>query len=74
MHAVLGAADALEYPWSCSSVTSTTTRASGSFQQVRSASAPTDPAWVSHFQARTLSAWRPEMTGTFHYAAPFDSL
>ena len=36
--------------------------------------APTEPAWVSHFQARTLSAWRPEMIGTFHYAAPFDSL
>ena len=74
MHAVLGAADALEH---------TVVLLLGHldyyprFGFVPAGSVgitPTDPAWVSHFQARTLSAWRPEMTGTFHYAAPFDSL
>jgi putative acetyltransferase len=74
MHAVLGAADALDhvvvvllghleyYP---------------RFGFVPADSlgiSPTEPDWASHFQARTLSGWRPEMSGTFRYAAPFDQL
>lgn len=36
--------------------------------------APPDPAWGHHFQVRTLSAYRPDVTGEFRYAAPFDDL
>ena len=33
-----------------------------------------DPNWGDHFQARPLAAYRPEVRGTFHYAAPFERL
>lgn len=32
-----------------------------------------DPGWGSYFQVRLLSAYQ-RLTGTFHYAAPFDEL
>lgn len=35
---------------------------------------PPEPSWGEHFQVRTLSAWRPSMTGTFQYATPFTTL
>ncbi len=74
VHAVLGAADALDvgvvvllghvdyYP---------------RFGFVPAASlgidAP-DPEWGEHFQARTLHAWTPGLRGGFRYAAPFEEL
>lgn len=74
MHAVLGAADALDhavvvllghldyYP-------------RFGFVPARSIGIePTDPGWADHFQARPLGAWSPEVRGTFRYATPFDSL
>lgn len=33
-----------------------------------------DPAWVEHFQVRTLTAYDSSVRGTFRYAAPFDDL
>jgi putative acetyltransferase len=33
---------------------------------------PPVPAWAPHFQARTLTAHRPELRGRFAYAEPFD--
>jgi hypothetical protein len=32
----------------------------------------TVPGWRLHFQARTLSAYAPEVSGTFAYTEPFD--
>jgi putative acetyltransferase len=74
MHAVLGAADALEhsvvvllghldyYP-------------RFGFVPARTLGImPTDPAWGDHFQGRPLSAWSPGVGGVFRYAAPFDAL
>jgi putative acetyltransferase len=74
MHAVLGAADALDYPLVVllghtdyyprfGFVPATTLRIS-----------PPDPTWGEHFQVRTLAMHRPELHGTFRYAAPFDAL
>lgn len=71
MHAVLGAADALDesivvlvghldyYP---------------RFGFVPAADlgvTPDVPEWAPHMQARTLTAYRPEMTGEFRYPVPF---
>lgn len=33
-----------------------------------------DPAWGDHFQARPLTAWTASCGGEFRYAAPFDAL
>jgi putative acetyltransferase len=30
--------------------------------------------WAPHFQARPLTGYRPQLRGTFHYAAPFGEL
>lgn len=74
MHAVLGAADALDvavvvllghtdyYP-------------RFGFQPAAGLGiiAP-DPTWEDHFQARTLTTWTPDLGGEFRYAAPFDAL
>lgn len=74
MHAVLGAADALNhamvvllghidhYP---------------RFGFVAASSlgiSPPDPTWEAHFQARPLAAFRPDLRGAFRYAAPFEAL
>jgi putative acetyltransferase len=74
MHAVLGAADALEYGvvvllghvgyyWRFG------------FVPARSLGIePPDPSWDEHFQARPLHAWRDDLRGTFEYAEPFAAL
>lgn len=33
-----------------------------------------DPEWGDHFQARRLQSWTPAVSGTFRYAAPFETL
>ena len=74
MHAVLGAADALDY---------TVVVLLGhldyyprfGFVPARSIGIePSEPSWGDHFQAHALSSWSAEVRGTFHYAAPFDAL
>ncbi|WNZ60857.1 N-acetyltransferase [Myxococcus sp. MxC21-1] len=74
MHAVLGAADALDfdvvvllghldyYP-------------RFGFVAARTINiAPPDPGWGDHFQARPLGRWTPGIGGQFRYAAPFERL
>jgi putative acetyltransferase len=34
---------------------------------------PPEASWGEHFQVRTLTAWRPSLTGTFRYATPFST-
>ncbi|HUG84524.1 MAG TPA: N-acetyltransferase [Euzebya sp.] len=74
MHAVLGAADALDvavvvllghagyYP------------RFGFVPAVELGIVAPDPAWGAHLQARPLAAWHADMGGPFRYAAPFDEL
>jgi putative acetyltransferase len=33
---------------------------------------PPRPEWRAHFQVRTLTAWQPQLCGTFTYPEPFD--
>jgi putative acetyltransferase len=74
MHAVLGAADAMGEPVV---VLLGEPKLYSRFGFVPAGvlgiEAP-DPAWGDYFQARTLSAWRPEYAGKFRYATPFDRL
>jgi putative acetyltransferase len=35
---------------------------------------PPDPAWVDHFQVRTLTTYEPALQGAFTYAEPFNRL
>ncbi len=74
MHAVLGAADALDegvvvllghpdyYP------------RFGFRPAAELGIDPEVPEWAPHFQARPLTAYRPQLRGTFRYAAPFGEL
>jgi len=74
MHAVLGAADALDeqvvvllghtdyYP------------RFGFRPAVELGILPPVPEWGAHFQARPLTAYRPTTRGSFTYAAPFQEL
>ncbi|MEV5410889.1 N-acetyltransferase [Thermopolyspora sp. NPDC052614] len=74
MHAVLGAADALDeavvvllghpdyYP------------RFGFRPAAEYGITPRVPDWAPHFQARTLSSYDPAMRGPFSYAKPFDDL
>ncbi|MGQ4596961.1 GNAT family N-acetyltransferase [Nocardia sp. R6R-6] len=74
MHAALGAADALD---------ETLVGLLGSLEfyprfgfvpAARIGITPDDPAWVSHFQVRSLSAYDTHIVGEFHYADPFYDL
>lgn len=71
VHAVLGAADALDEPL----VVLLGDPAYYSRFGFRPASevgiAAPEPAWGDLFQVRTLAAYDPALTGTFTYAAPF---
>ncbi len=74
MHAVLGAADALDEPL--------VALLGHTEYYPRFGFRPADQlgvmspvaAWGSHFQVRTLTAYQPDLRGTFHYAQPFDAL
>ncbi|NED96127.1 N-acetyltransferase [Phytoactinopolyspora alkaliphila] len=74
MHAVLGAADALDEP------VVMLLGHTGYYPRFgfRPASeygiVPPVPEWGAHFQVRTLSAYEPTMRGEFQYAAPFNDL
>lgn len=74
VHAALGAADALGFPF----VALLGSPAYyGRFGFVCSAElgieAP-DPAWGAHFQVRSLGSFDPAARGRFAYAAPFDAV
>jgi len=74
MHAVLGAADALGIP---AVVLLGDPRYYARFGFVLGDTygiSPTVPAWAPAFQVRTLSAYTPDLRGTFHYAPAFERL
>lgn len=74
MHAVLGAADALDEP------VVVLLGHTGYYPRFGFVPASTlgieapDPQWGDHFQARPLSTYDPSIRGPFHYAQPFDEL
>ena len=74
MHAVLGAADAMDYALVALLGHLDYYPRFGFVPAESLGVAAPDPSWGAHFQARTLHAWTPEVTGTFRYAAPFDDL
>jgi putative acetyltransferase len=74
MHAVLGAADALAHPVVVLLGSIEWYPRFGFVPATTLGITPTEAAWGDHFQARPLAAWSPSITGTFHYAAPFEDL
>lgn len=74
MHALVGAADALDEP---ALVLLGAPGYYARFGFVASTSVgilPPDDAWASHFQIRTLGGFDAGMVGRYRYAAPFDDL
>lgn len=74
MHAVLAAADALDYPVVVLLGHTDYYPRFGFVPASTLGISPPDPAWREHFQARPLAMYRPEVRGTFRYAAPFEAL
>lgn len=74
MHAVLGAADALEEPAVVLLGDPGYYRRFGFVPAPPLGILPADPAWTEYFQVRPLSAWDGSPRGTFHYAPAFDNL
>ena len=72
MHAVLGAGDALGEPLVALLGSPAYYRRFGFRLSDEYGIAPPRPGWQPHFQVRTLSAYRPEVRGTFAYPEPFD--
>jgi putative acetyltransferase len=74
MHAVLGAADALDEPVVVL-LGHTDYYPKFGFRPAREYGiVPPDPGWGDHFQARPLSAYRRSLRGEFTYAEPFRAL
>lgn len=71
MHAVLGAADALDEPLVGLLGSLEYYPRFGFVPGSRLGILPDRPAWSSHFQVRPLSAYDSEIKGEFHYADPF---
>ena len=74
MHSVLGAADATDEPLVCLLGDPAFYRRFGFAVASTLGILAPDPDWGGHFQARTLSACPPGLTGTFRYASPFAEL
>ena len=79
IHAVIGAADALDEPCIALLGNPAFYGRFGFVASTRHGIDPPDPAWGDYFQVRTLSAWggsarNGSIGGTFAYAAPFDDL
>jgi putative acetyltransferase len=71
MHAVLGAADALDEPL-VGVLGEPGYYARFGFRAATEVSVePPDPAWGEYFQVRLLTAYEPALTGRFSYAASF---
>jgi putative acetyltransferase len=73
MHAVLGAADALDEPLVALLGDPEYYRRFDFHPSSVYGILPPNPQWGRYFQVRTLTAYRP-MAGTFTYAGPFDLL
>lgn len=74
MHAVLGAADALDYPVVVLLGHADYYPRFGFVEATSLGITPPDPTWGAHFQARPLAGYTPAVRGPFRYAAPFDAL
>lgn len=74
MHAVLGAADALDEPLVALLGHTGYYPRFGFRPAGELGILPPVAEWASHFQARALSAYEPDLRGTFRYAAPFEAL
>lgn len=74
MHAVLGAADALDLAVVVLLGHTSYYPRFGFVPAARLGIVAADPTWGDHVQARTLTAWTGENGGEFRYASPFDEL
>ncbi|WP_280497401.1 GNAT family N-acetyltransferase [Nocardia asiatica] len=74
MHAALGAADALDEPLIGLRGSLEFYPRFGFVPAARLGITPDDPAWISHFQVRALSAYDSQIVGEFRYAEPFYEL
>jgi putative acetyltransferase len=74
MHAVLGAADALGEPLVVLLGHRDYYPRFGFVPATRLGIEPPVPGWAPDFQARPLTAYRPELAGRFRYATPFEHL
>jgi putative acetyltransferase len=72
MHAVLGAADALDEPLVALLGSPAYYRRFGFRLSSEYQILPPKPEWQPHFQVRVLAAYQPSIYGTFAYPAPFD--
>jgi putative acetyltransferase len=74
MYASIGAADALDEPLIALLGDQKYYGRFGFVAAARHAIRPPEADWGEHFQVRTLTAWRPSISGTFRYASPFTSV
>lgn len=74
MHAVLGAADALDEHLVALLGDQRFYRRFGFRPATDVGVVAPDPAWGDHFQVRTLTTHDPSVAGPFRYAAPFDAV
>jgi putative acetyltransferase len=72
MHAVLGAADALNEPLVALLGSPVYYPRFGFRLAGEYGITPQEPRWVPHFQVRTLTAYDPSLRGAFAYSEPFD--
>lgn len=74
LHAVVGAADALDEPALVLLGDPAFYRRFGFEPAAAVGILAPDDGWGDSFQVRTLGAWLPTMVGRYRYAAPFDDL
>jgi putative acetyltransferase len=74
MHAVIAAADALDYPLVVLLGHLDYYPRFGFVPASRLGVSAPNPKWGEHFQARPLATWHAGLAGAFRYAAPFEAL
>ena len=74
MHAVIAAADALDYPLVALLGHLDYYPRFGFVPASSLGVTAPEAKWGEHFQARTLATWRADLRGAFRYAAPFEAL
>jgi putative acetyltransferase len=74
VHAVLGAADALDEPLVVLLGHPDYYPRFGFRPAAEVGVEPENPEWIPFFQARTLTGYRPELRGRFRYAQPYNDL
>ncbi len=74
IHAVVAAADAMDVPLIALLGSTGYYSRFGFVSAARLGIEAPDRAWGNHFQARTLAAYDPQITGPFRYAQAFDAV